>query len=56
MPCREDCEHLRSFKVGFGQRVLAPYDKRDRKAVCALRPDEELHMRSYPPCWRESEE
>lgn len=56
MGCSVDCEHLRSFRYGFdGSKIFAPFDKRDRVAGCALNPEVELHMRSYPVCWREAE-
>lgn len=51
--CSPECEHLRSFRKGFdGKRIFAPYDKRDRSAVCALRPEVVLSMRACPVCWR----
>lgn len=56
MMCSEKCEHLRSFRYGFGgERILAPYDKRDKLAGCALKPEITLHMRSYPVCWRDED-
>lgn len=51
--CSVECEHLRSFRDGFdGKRIFAPYDKRDRFAVCLLRPEAVLSMRVCPVCWR----
>jgi hypothetical protein len=52
--CVADCEHLRSFRVGFdGKKLLAPYNGKDRLASCALMPELMMNMRGCPVCWRE---
>jgi hypothetical protein len=54
--CKTTCEHLRSFRYGFdgATKILAPFDKRERMATCALKTDVVLHMRACPVCWRET--
>lgn len=55
--CSADCEHLRSFRDGFdGKRLLAPYNGRDREAVCALRPGRVIFLGGCPVCWRAEED
>ena len=54
--CTEACEHLRSFRFGFGgEKLLGPFNIRDRVATCALQPEITLHMMAYPRCWRGGE-
>lgn len=53
--CTIGCEYLRSFRYGFdGSVVVAPYDKRDKLATCALKPNLVLQVRGCPTCWREA--
>lgn len=52
--CTAECEHLRSFRLGFdGTKILAPYNGKDRLAICARRPELVMSMRGCPVCWRE---
>lgn len=52
--CTGECEHLRSFRFGFDQeKLLYPFNIRDRLATCALQPELTLYMMAMPRCWRE---
>ena len=51
--CHEKCKHLRSLRYGFDGKtrvVGASYDKRDRFATCALRPEVTIAVKSQPEC------
>lgn len=51
--CTPACKNLRSIRFGFDgkTRVIgASYDKRDRLATCALRPEATIHIKTEPEC------
>lgn len=51
--CTDKCPHLRSLRYGFDGKtrlVGACYDRRDRFATCALRPEVTIDVRTQPGC------
>lgn len=55
--CTAACKNLRSVRYGFdNSRIVgASFDKRDRLATCALRPNETIYIRTEPECLLTSE-
>lgn len=56
--CCPPCEHLRSFRYGFGGgMIIAPtFDTRDAMGACLLRKDGKLFAVGVSACWRGREE
>ena len=49
--CGPKCRFIRSFRYGFdGNRFPGPFDRRDRLAGCAKRPEVTLVVEDRPPC------